>query len=294
MSVIDQTKRLLAEDRYRIRLHDHVAAQVKEAMGQTTANEFPVAGSWSPEEFRERVTKYEAAMSDLLAMQILLAYWGTVVHGDTLVLAPKRLSGHLGPESGLTAWIALRWYPVLLLLYAGGTAAVAADRYTNLRALLHARVPAPHSATRSVSLVRGVVAGLSDIDESFKLLPGHERHHTPRSEYLFKRLRTTFDDLLFLGSDYEASFDRFEVLFALEHASEYASERSGRAWGPVGRFGWKFSRDESGPFQSLVAEAEAQADSWPPIKAGLFKGSAQRFQEVSVQYRSMLSGLHWW
>jgi hypothetical protein len=49
----------------------------------------------------------------------------------------KRICDELRPEGGLVVWIALRWYPVLLLLYAGGIAAVAGARYENLRLLLH-------------------------------------------------------------------------------------------------------------------------------------------------------------
>ena len=72
-----------------------------------------------------------------MSVQALLAYWGGSSHAQTLALPLKRICDELRPEGGLVVWIALRWYPVLLLLYAGGIAAVAGARYENLRLLLH-------------------------------------------------------------------------------------------------------------------------------------------------------------
>ncbi len=289
VSVIEQTKELLAEDRHRIRLHDFVSKQIREVISLTAEDHFPVQGNWSKEEFIGRLKKYETTTFDLYCIQALLSYWGTEAHRETLTLAPKRICGRLTPQSGMTVWIGLRWYPVLLLLYAGGIAAVASGRYGNLRVLMQATVSDPERSYGGVTLIRRLSSVLSDIGDAFKLLPGHERNYTPRSEYLFKLLQPILDDLLFLGTDYESHFDQFEVLLALEHAEQYASEQHGRVWGPVGRFGWK-----SSPFHRVIAEAEAQGDSWPPISAGLFKGSLQRFKEIASQYREAIGRLGWW
>ena len=81
----------------------------------------------------------------------------------------------------------------------------------------------------------------------------------PRSEYLLKLLQPLLDDALFLGTDYESSFDRFEVLYALEHAHHYSSEQFGRIWGPVGRFAWKeYSSHQEGPFTMQYKKRKAK------------------------------------
>jgi len=41
MNVIDETKRFFAEERFRIKLHDLVSEQLKEAIARTTAEKFP-------------------------------------------------------------------------------------------------------------------------------------------------------------------------------------------------------------------------------------------------------------
>jgi hypothetical protein len=90
MNPVDETKRFLAEDRFRIKLHDLVAAQLKEAIARTTAEQFPRSGSWSNEEFIDRLRRYEDITSNLVRMQALIPYWGTDVHRDLLTLVPRR------------------------------------------------------------------------------------------------------------------------------------------------------------------------------------------------------------
>ena len=287
MSITDRTKELLSEDRHRIALHDLVAEQIRKVMSTTVGDNFPANIGWSKEEFIERLKKYEAIYSDLCNIQALLSYWGTEAHRDTLTLAPRRICSRLKPQAGLSALIALRWYPALLLLYAGGIAAVAGSRYENLRLLMHTIVSDPDRSRGEIDFIGAVTSALSDFAEGFKFLPGHEGNRVPRSEYFFKLLQPALDDLLFLGSDYEPNFDRFEVLLTLE-----SIERHG--WGPIGRFGWKFhSVGDTNPLQRVIAEAETQGDSWLPLKAGLFRGSAERFKEIATAYSQDVAKLGW-
>ena len=124
----------------------------------------------------------------------------------------------------------------------------------------------------------------------FKIIPGHERDYTPQSEYLFELLHPSMDRLLFLGTEYESHFDRFEVLLALEHAEQYSREKDGRVYGPIGRFGWKFrGGHRSNPLNQIIAEAEVQGDSWPPIMSGLFSGSSSRFKQIASEYIQQIS-----
>jgi hypothetical protein len=126
-------------------------------------------------------------------------------------LAPKRIAESLKPEAGVNLWIALRWYPVILLLYGGGIAAVAAGRYEKLRQLVDATIAGPESARGYATLVRAVTRGLGDARNAFYCLPWYERRQCPFSDYIFDLLRPILDELVFLGSEYESHFDRFEA-----------------------------------------------------------------------------------
>ncbi len=294
MTVIDQAKEFVSEERHRIKLHDLVASETREVLSLTTEEHFSIQGNWSAEEFANRLARYEEATTNICSIEMLVAYWGSSTHQRTLTLPVKRISEGLISESGLRAWLALRWYPVLLLLYSGGIAAVAAGRYDHLRALMQANISDPDRSYGRITIIRALTKALSNTDEVFKKLPGHERHHVPRSEYLFKFFYPTLDNLLFLGPEYEAHFDRFEVLLGLEHAEQYASDGHGRVWGPIGRFGWKYRQGEdSSPFHRVISEAESLGDSWPPVKAGLFRGSIDRFREVSTEFSKTVVTLPW-
>ena len=290
MTIVRQTKELLSDEKFKIALHDLVTEKIREVMSLTAEDNFPVSDRWSEDQFIQRLKKYEQATEDLGNIQALLSYWGTEVHRDVLSLPLRRLCGRLGIIPGNVGWIAQRWYPALLLMYMGGIASVAASRYENLKILFTTPITVPENPSEELTSILAVVRSLDDLNEAFKSLPDHARQYVPRSEYLFKLLQPTLDDMFFLGADYETYFDRFEVLFALEHAHQLD-----RIWGPVGRFGWKYkTRGTASPFHRLVQEGISEGDNWGPIKAGLFGGSIERFNEVGKEYeKSILANLGW-
>jgi len=288
MNKSDQAKEYLADERQRILLHDVVSQETRAVLAATSEDNFPVSASWSEEEFAARVTRYEDVTSDLTGIQAVLGYWGQAIHQDVLTLAPKRIAGRLTVSGGLTTWLGLCWYPILLLIYNGGIGAVAAGRYDNLKSLLLAPAPDTDDHRKATNLTVALNRGLSDLRDSFKTLPGHESQYVPLSEYLFKRIQPQLDDLLFLGADYEQYFDRFEILRSLVHAqnAQYGVYH--------GRFAWKFSsRGLDSPFHKLLDEAKEYGDAWPPFQAGLFGGSHQTFTDVANKLTAILQQLHW-
>lgn len=284
-NVIEQTKEYLSEDRHKIKLHEAIAGEVRKTILQTPEDVFAAKGvGWSDDEFRRRVSKYNEITADLLGVEALLGYWATDANRPLVTLAPRRLVDRIGQSetSGLSAWLSLRWYPIFLLFCSAGIAAVAAGRYENLRELFEVRVSVRHREEES--LMEAVTIPMRDMWEAFKLLPDHERHYAPRSEYLHKLLQPMFDDLFFLGSDYDTAFDRFEILYAFSYAY-----RKGRPWGPPGRFGWR-----TGSVQQMLTEAERGGDSWPPLKAGFFDGSRSRFNETAQAMQDEFIGKLGW
>jgi hypothetical protein len=292
MTNVETTKELLSEPRFRIRLYDHVLDQVRGTLSATSEEFFSNTGSWSLDEFIDRLHRYEGASLDLLHTQALIAFWGEPFQQQLITLAPKRLAGQFVPQSGLSAWLALRWYPISLLLYSGGIAAVSARRYTNLKEMLLLSIEDPAKRIRQ-PLVTAATSPMLDLQDAFKMMPEHDRAFTPRSEYLHTFLRPVLDTALSLDSEYEACFDEFEILYALEHAHQ-RSLHDGGFWGPPGRFGWKYERGQNGsPYHSLISEAKEAGSSWGPVKGGLFGGSIDRYLDLSAKYAEHLGQLHW-
>jgi hypothetical protein len=223
---VQTAKKYLGAERFRLMLYDLVADEVRDILIQT--GRLSYEAPWSLKDFEERLRTYEAASKVLLPVQALVGFWGKRVHHHLLTLGPKRIIGEGKAQSGVQGWLSLRKYPALLSLYSGGIAAVAANRCDNLHELLFTKAPDYQSGQIRLVLSLGLAA--EDLQQAFENLPGHERQYVPRSEYIYDFLRPMFEELFLLGSEYEMAFDRFEVVFALEHA--FLSSLQGRnAWG---------------------------------------------------------------
>jgi len=223
---------------------------------------------------------------------VLMSRWGGPENLGVLEKIIARLGEANAVESGSVVWLDLRWYPLELLSYSGGVAAVSARNYAYLNALFLTNVPPRISGMEVKPAIMHVVSAMRSIelDALFKRVPGHERQFVPLSEYLFKAVQPVVEDLLFLGGQYDQHFDRFELLQALTFA-DLKKRQNGRVWGPIGRFAWKHARGTQSPFSELVEEAKSQGDSWGPIRAGMFGGSSARFLEVAGEFLAFMETL---
>ena len=284
-------KGLLATPSQQIPLDDFVSARIRAALEATSLERFPVEGvTPTNEAFASRVTDYEAAIADLATMAVLMGRWCTAEQILILEKTLGRFAEGGKASGGSVLWLRLGWYPTLYLMYAAGVAALSVDNYKALASILTTPVYGePHDSSELQPLTVAVIQELTKIVDVFKRLPGHDRHYAPRSEHLRTRQQPLLEELLFLGRTYDRHFDRFEIFLALTYAD--ATEHN---WGPPGRFAWKYGRTRTGPYVELMEEAKRMDDNWPPVRAGLFKGSTKRFLEVAEGYKQLLGGLHWW
>ena len=234
-------------------------------------------GQFSQDELLKRVTRYEEVCNDLSILTACVAYWAKPTHKAILQKILARSTDRLEAKQGQAMWINLRWYPLIIGLYCAGIAAVEGKRYDSLSNIFYAIIGYSEYHNRDEFFVEGVANGISDLNSAnvFKQFPGHEQQYVPMSEYLFKVLQPKLDDVLFIGKNYERSFDEFEVLFALAVA-DLRKQRNANVWGPIGRFGWKHSTHDDGPLKRIILEAGEMGERWEPIQAGLFGGRQDR------------------
>lgn len=288
--VAEQLKELLPEPTKRIKLDDFITEHIRSFLDATDLRHFPVQGQTvTKEQIADRVAKYEAESRELQEIVIVLATWA---EGSQLSLLERifvRLAEADKGEAGLVAWLKLGWYPFVYLLYTAGIAALAAKRFDVLKILFHATVTTENAygeRTRPIAALAGYRA--AELHEYFKLLPGHERHFAPRSEYMFKALQPLLEDLLMVGRRYEELFDQFEVMLALEFMDEVGSD-----WAPPGRFAWKHRELDDSPVTRVAQEAERQGENWPALRAGLFQGSRERFDSDIAGLQRLIAKLPW-
>lgn len=286
----EEMKELLSSPKNRIKLDDFITKHLKAFLNATNLEHFPVQDSnVQKEDFLERMQKYEEVMKDLQQIVILLARWG---EGDQSILEKvfSRIAEADKGSSGINLWLHFGWYPIQILMYAAGIAALSAGKYDALKVILTTTVQNPSLKREYLPIIVAVVLNLSDIHDAFKWIPGQEKKYVPRSEHLYQILEPTLEELLFVGKNYDRLFDDFEVYSALVFA-----DVEDRDWGPIGRFGWKYSREaENNPFKWIVNEAEEAKGEWPPLQVGMFNGSLERFLEVSKALGQRLDKLSWW
>ena len=230
-------------------------------------------------------------VAEMQAIVALIGKWGKPDQLHLIERVFSRIADNIEVSAGLTGLIGLRWYPVNLLIFSAGIAALQANNYHNLHAILTSTITHGVNRNKSNPVVVATVDGMLEAERAnvFKIIPGYERNYAPRSEYLFKVLQPVLEDLLFLGGSYEHLFDQMEVFYALVYADMSETERSG-IWGPPGRFAWKFSgsRGRDNPFSLLRAQADELKDRWPPLQAGLFGGSYERFKKIADGYEELM------
>ena len=118
-------------------------------------------------------------------------------------------------------------------------------------------------------------------------MPGLDRHYLPCSEHLHATLGKLLDEVIYLGSDFDGSFDTLEILRAIEYA-----HLSDRGWGPVGRFAWRLHYG-SNAWQRLMTDAQTAGDAWQPLAIGLCGGSGERLRAVTQRLERVMAEHAW-
>jgi hypothetical protein len=191
------------------------------------------------------------------------------------------------PPHGQELRRSLRWYPIYLLMYAAGIAALSVRNYPILAILYRTCINSPtHTNPRDALIVR-VLDEMAQIDRGFRCLPAYTRSPVPCSDYILDVLRPEIDRLLFLGETYERFFDDLEMISALVYA-DITEHQSGRFWAAPGRFAYK-SRSSTGPMQSFITDAASKGEDMPFLKIGLFSSSVTRFEQTTKAYLQLLT-----
>ena len=280
-------KRYAVDERHRIELHDLVLRETERLAGHLTQEEFPFFGG-DLEELRRQVRRYESITEVLLALFTQGCHWTGSEHRRIWVDSLRRVANARGEESGITAFCDLRFYPALLVLYAGGIASIASERYDRFAALATNVAVKDHGEQQPLVLAVNSWTVLEDGGRH--VWPDMETHLTPVNTHVQQLLRPHFVDLIGGEDEYALTFDKFEYLAALVYADIHKA-RGNAIRGPVGRFGWKRTREAL--FGQVKDEATASGDSWPLLTAGLFGGSSERFLAIKSEFDQFARGLNW-
>ena len=299
-------KRYLAEDRHRIRLEDLVRDEVERVYDGLFVPEL-----YSPGEsvaltevgFSNRVEQYRRLTEVLLVVMITGCYWDERER-TIWSYALERLANSYKIQA-VSAMQQMRRYPALLLLYGGEVAAVAGEKYKTLANLLYcARV---RESSNEFPSALGMAP--NRFDDAAEWMNKHLqrdkapeqriRYFYPMSEHLHAALRNPLREILPDDVDYDRTFDRFEYLLGIAYVDQrkqHKPDYPGReGYGPVGRFGPRLhSRPEvRRVLEAVEQEAVDRTNTWPPLQAGLFGSSYDRFRKAEDAYDAFISREPW-
>jgi hypothetical protein len=249
-----QTKRHIVKPEHRVLLHDLVVQETERAYAAMDPAVFHTGGV--PDfvvETAKRFRLYESNVELLLSIIIIGCYWGEEQHSYLWKMILRRLGEPPGSPAGLVAWVGFRLYPATLLMYAGGIAAIAGQRFHTLAAVLAVPIRKPleqreEAAALALNAFHVLQNGLHEF------VPGQAKLHTPLSDHLFEILREPFREIFPSEHDYEEAFHLFEYLQSI--FMWFSSP--GRA--TIGRARWRqneiFTSDGSTAVtKHLIAEA---------------------------------------
>ena len=283
---VDLLKKYLVDDAHRIELNDLVVQETEAVHAKLTDVQFPVQGvPFRFPEIADRLKQYESLTENLRVIVLTGCRWGEAKYAAYWARCLERIANPAVTHFGDGGWFNLRWYPALLVLYAGGVASMAASGYEALAALLSPQVKV-RCAAGDLPLVRLVNTGMVLEDHYAVNLPGVKGYMnsklTPFSQYLYAVLRESFRNMLPEDSRYETCFHRFECFLTLVHRDVVSD------WSLAlpGRFAW---RDRKA-WEDIVREAKEAKELWQPLGAGLFGGSLRRFTDAEAVSRKMLWG----
>lgn len=281
---VAQTKKYLSEGKYKIQLHDLLMQEVERIVKETSPDCYPISGHFESADVAKRTEAFEALSEIAAGITMIGCYWGNKEHHVLWVKAIDRLANPSRSGSWNTAMQGLRHYPALMLLYAGGIAAVAGGHYDTVCELFNK--PKVKNNDRSEDLIRGL---FSEVDpDLFKVIPSLQKMKVPRSERLYKVLRQPLRELLPDDEGYTETFDRFEVL-----QSFWSADIMG--WAIPGAFMYRHrSLRENSMLTKIINECKVKGSNWELFKGGFFDGDLARWekaQELVLQNANHVSWL---
>jgi len=287
--VINKMKELLSDNKHKIKLEDYVLDHLKIFITRKETIDSSRKESLDQEiAFTEHLKKYEEAILNLQHIFILLVKWGDENQILLIEKVFQRITDTFEYSAISSIENKLNWYPLQILMYSAGIAALSSENYIALKIILETKISGQTNHNKTLTILTLTGNRMSEINKMFKLIPEYERRLVPRSEYLFKHLNPILEDTLYLGKSYETLFDKFEIISALDYAY-----LTGGDWAPLGLYCLKNNRIDD-PLSPFLEEAKTKKSDWPILKAGFFNSEYTVFESTSRDLKKRIEKLGWY
>ncbi len=292
-SAVASVKRYLAEDRYRIRLHDLLMAVVQDTQQQWKKSGIEM-NSPKPDDASivARVKSYDASMEFLLPIGRELGMWA---HSDQFqmiselikLLTEEKTSEH----SYYPLWRGLSLYPGTQFLYAVGLGALKAGNLELIERMFSLDIRTQNGHHQPAVAVLAPIFLCEDKRSLWPLFSG-AHPLTPLNTWLEANMRALFAP----GSNsdayndrFTATFDEFEILAAIAYRA-LIRKQDERLWVPFGCWGWR-CRHDMGHFDRLRSDLENNGAKSKIMRIGVFREDESEAQTVLSEVTDFASRL---
>jgi hypothetical protein len=293
-------KKYLSRPEYRIELDDLVREELTRALDLISAENFTMSGAWGDAEFVRRVGRYEAIFEPLAKIFAVLGRWGS---NEQFKTAGEVISSLADQETlgGLTGYLALRYYPAILLTYAYALGLMRAGQLGRIYSLFRLAVPdrnRDHGNLVSHYFLDVWEGGGNDVWKRLPECKGENRK-TALSDHLHAIFEGWLGSEIFLPKEFGSAFEEFELLGSLafislnadeEALSRMSEDKTGQqwVWAPLGRIGWNGTVS-----QPILAKWKTPEGRRPLLDAGFADGSAVFFDKARLCLAKLMSRMSW-
>ena len=296
--LVSSVKRYLARPEHRIHLDELVTTEAGRLVDQIDSPISSATGQFNTDEFRKRISIYEAATEPLARVAGVLGRWGDGAE-LTLVLDMLRAVHALVDKGGGTVlWLNLRAYPAVLIFTAYALGLTRSHRWQVLHGLLESTIPRKLQEPTRVVETLFLWAWEGGRNEIWQQIEGLERRKTPLSDHLLQVFEAWSSGFVGLGTPFEDLFERFEVLASLAYLEsvelsqleQALADQTGqnRVWTPVGRSCWNSSVRER-----VLSEVVAGDLREALLKAGFANGDGEFLAKSIANYKRNVGHMHW-
>ena len=253
---------------------------------------------WSIDEFRRRISVMDASVDPLVQILIIAGRWGSGGESkwvEGIVTDCLRRE----PRNGLTIWLDLITYPVVILHFSYALGLLKAGRLDDLYKWMTMAVP--YGSKEDAPFIKqywGAAWDRADKD-LWKYMEGMENKRTPFNNHLYDIFLVWAREFVISEAEFTMLFEELEFLGALAFITNNLSrgelEQEIRArgeqpvWSPVGRIAW--DSDVRDRILSSYGNTAKQAEI---LEAGFCRSDKQYFELAVGQVRKLMGRISWW
>jgi hypothetical protein len=292
---VAQVKKYLAEDRYKIKLHDLIMQETETIISQITGPDYPV--TYNPGEFvgthvADRVYKIESLCEVLMAMLATIGYWGNASHIDICIKAITRLGDVPWSGNGIADALRLRIYPAVLAQYAAGIGSVCNKKYKSTVSIISNPEIRGHAYTKYLPLV--AFDELVSRNNVFNSILDYSRKNFPMSECLERALKGSMHHIVPNEDKYILAFDMYETLQSMDCAHRHDTVLPCKFLVRYYRLTNNnlIPRKDGSPLLEIDNSILRLGRNSPFIAAGFLDGSSTPFSKIKNKMDELSKKLH--